>query len=405
MAKPAVTSPGLRAWRQDSEKEYRVAKFDRYLLSQLLTLFGFFSLVLVAVYWVNRAVSLFDDLISDGQSVLVFVEFSLMTLPNVIHLVLPIAAFAAAVYVTNRLSQDSELVVMQATGFSSFRLARPVLLFGFCTALMMAILGNYLVPESRARLAIRTTEVSSQVTSRFLRDGQFMHPGANLTLYIGQISQNGELHDMFLSDQRDPKEKVTYSARRAIFVNADSGPKLIMFEGSVQTLDLSTDRLAFTRFSDFTYDLSDFATEGGGGGRAIYELSTAELLRADPAALAETGKSRATFLEEGHARIAQPFLAAAAAMIGFATLLLGGFSRFGLWYQIGISIFLLIVVQMVWTSTAAQAMQHEGRWPLVYVAPVFGMVLAGIMLWLSQKPRPRGRAAAGAFTPGDGAVS
>jgi hypothetical protein len=32
--------------------------------------------VLVAVYWVNRAVGLFDQLIGDGQSALVFLEFS-----------------------------------------------------------------------------------------------------------------------------------------------------------------------------------------------------------------------------------------------------------------------------------------------------------------------------------------
>jgi lipopolysaccharide export system permease protein len=86
-----------------------VARFDRYLLSQLLMLFGFFALVLVSVYWVNRAVSVFDRLIGDGQSALVFLELTLLTLPNVIRLVLPVAAFAAAAYVTNRLSTESEL--------------------------------------------------------------------------------------------------------------------------------------------------------------------------------------------------------------------------------------------------------------------------------------------------------
>ena len=46
-------------------------RIDRYLLSQFLTLFGFFALVLVSVYWINRAVSLFEQLISDGQTALV----------------------------------------------------------------------------------------------------------------------------------------------------------------------------------------------------------------------------------------------------------------------------------------------------------------------------------------------
>ncbi len=74
-----------------------------------MTLFGFFALVLVLVYWVNRAVVLFDQLIANGQSAGVFVEFTALTLPNVIRLVLPIAAFAASIYVANRLSSLSEL--------------------------------------------------------------------------------------------------------------------------------------------------------------------------------------------------------------------------------------------------------------------------------------------------------
>ena len=59
-----------------------VAKFDRYMLSQLLVLFGFFSLVLVAVFWINRAVVLFDRLIGDGQTALVFLEFTALGRPT-----------------------------------------------------------------------------------------------------------------------------------------------------------------------------------------------------------------------------------------------------------------------------------------------------------------------------------
>ena len=110
------------------------------MLSQLMVLFGFFALVLVSVYWVNRAVILFDRLIAEGHSASVFLEFTALSLPSVIGLVLPMSAFAAAVYVTNRLIGDSELTVMQATGFSPWRMARPVLVFGVLLAVMMSIL-------------------------------------------------------------------------------------------------------------------------------------------------------------------------------------------------------------------------------------------------------------------------
>ena len=57
-----------------------IGRFDKYLLSQLMMLFGFFALVLVLVYWVNRAVVLFDQLIANGQSAAVLLEFSILSL-------------------------------------------------------------------------------------------------------------------------------------------------------------------------------------------------------------------------------------------------------------------------------------------------------------------------------------
>ena len=61
-----------------------MARIDRYLLQQLLSVFGFFGLVLVLVYWVNRAVVLFDQLIADGQSTAVFFELTVLSLPKII---------------------------------------------------------------------------------------------------------------------------------------------------------------------------------------------------------------------------------------------------------------------------------------------------------------------------------
>ena len=363
-----------------------MSRFDRYLLSQLLMLFGFFSLVLVAIYWVNRAVGLFDELIGDGQTALVFLEFSLLTLPNVIRLVLPISAFAATVYAVNRLMGDSELVVMQATGFSAFRLARPVLYFGLCVALMMAVLLHVLVPASRAALAARSAELSENVTSRYLSDGEFMHPTEGVTLYIRQITERGELQDVFLADDRKPEARRTYTASRALLVRGDSGPKLIMFDGMVQDLS-GNDRLSVTRFADFTYDLGQMIDAGTLPGRTIDELSTADLLRAEPALLTETREDRAAFLAEGHLRFAMPFLATAAALIGFSALLLGGFSRFGLWRQIGLAVLMLIGLQTVHTWASGQALRDMRAWPLVYLAPLVGLVLSGTLLWLSQRPR------------------
>ncbi len=364
-----------------------VPRFDRYLLSQLLQLFGFFSLILVAVYWVNRAVGLFDQLIGDGQSALVFLEFSVLTLPNVIRLVLPISAFAACVYAVNRLMQESELVVMQATGFSAFRLARPVLYFGLSVMAMQLVLTNVLVPVSQSRLAERTAEVSENMTARFLNAGRFLHPTTGLTLYIREITPLGELNDIFLSDERNPAEQVIYTAEKALLVREGAGIRLVMLDGQSQALTTADQRLALTRFATFTIDLSGLLGRSADRRLSVRELSTATLLSADEAALAATGETRAVLLEEAHSRIASPLLAVAAPLVGFAALMLGGFSRFGMVRQIGVAVGLLIVLQSVSTFGSGLAIRDEAAWPLVYLAPVVGIGLAAALLWYAQRPR------------------
>lgn len=364
-----------------------MSRLDRYLLAQLMSLFGFFSLVLVAVYWVNRAVSLFDQLIGDGQSALVFLEFTALTLPNVIRLVLPISGFAAAVYVANRLTQESELVVMQATGFSPFRLAWPVVLFGLIVTLMMLILMNIVVPASRTTLAQRSAEIEANVTARFLREGVFMHPTEGLTLYIREIAPTGELLDVLLSDARDPEQRVTYSALKALAVRSDTGPKILMFDGMAQTLTTADRKLTVTRFVDLTHDLGGFLAGPHREGRALEELSTAELVSADPAARAEAGTTEAMMRFEGHSRIARPLLGLAGPLIGFAALLIGAFSRFGLWRQVLFSVVLLVLLQLLDNLAASAGLRDPRAWPLAYAAPLVGLLTAAGLLWWAGRPR------------------
>lgn len=366
-----------------------MARIDRYLLSQLTVLFGFFSLVLVSVYWVNRAVILFDQLIADGQSASTFLTFTLLTLPNVIRLVLPVSAFVAAVYVTNRMITESELVVAQSTGLSPWRLARPFAMFGLLTALLMAVLVHVLVPASRIGLAERSAEIDANISARLLIEGQFLHPSDGVTFYIREISADGTLEDVFLSDSRSATSRTTFTAQRGFLVREDTGPKLVMFEGTSLNLEMGTGQLQTTLFEDFTYDIGALVRDPGARVRDVREFDTLTLFSPDDMDIAITGKSRAEFTYEAHLRLVQPFMPLVAALIGFAALLLGDFSRFGLWRQVGLAIALLIAVQLCESSAADIARQDPGLWPVVYGAPMLGLVFAVALLWWAGRPRRR----------------
>ncbi|WP_106744141.1 LPS export ABC transporter permease LptF [Yoonia maritima] len=363
-----------------------MAKFDRYLLSQLMVLFGFFSLVLVLIYWINRAVVLFDQLIADGQSAGVFLEFTALSLPSVIRLALPLAAFAASVYVTNRMTTESELVVVQATGYSAFRLARPVLYFGIIVAFLMMILMHFLVPMSAARLAERQSDISQNITARLLTEGQFIEPINGVTFYIRHITPSGELQDIFLSDTRSSEQHVTYTATRAFLVNDTGETQLVMIDGLVQTLQLSGQRLSTTSFDDFAYNIGSLLEKTSKRGRRDSHLSTWELLHPTPEILVETGRSQAQLIARGHDRFSQSILGTVAALLGFATLLVGGFSRFGVWRQIVAAILLIVVVKAMETAGLNLARSDERFWVATYLPSVAGFAIVWFLLFWATRP-------------------
>jgi len=365
------------------------------MLSQLMVLFGFFALVLVAVYWVNRAVILFDRLIADGHSAGVFLEFTALSLPGVIALVLPMASFAAAVYVTNRMIGDSELTVVQATGYSPWRLARPVLLFGVIVALMMSVLTHFLVPASISQLKQREVEISGSVSARLLREGTFLHPGPGVTFFIREITPEGELRDVYLSDRRTDDRETTYTAERAYVVQGETGPRLVMVSGLAQTLRLETQALSTTLFQDFTYDISTLIVQDQNLNLRPRHLSTGDMI-ARPQEMADmVGVRLARITEELHGRFQQALLGMVSALIGFATLLTGGFSRFGVGRQIVLAIFLLVVIKLVESAVTDPTRDHAYLWPLVYLPSVVGLAIAAVVLHLAARPfrHSRGNAA------------
>ncbi|TCS63869.1 lipopolysaccharide export system permease protein [Primorskyibacter sedentarius] len=361
------------------------------MLSQLMVLFGFFSLVLVSVYWVNRAVILFDRLIADGHSAGVFLEFTALSLPNVIRMVLPMASFAAAVYVTNRMTSDSELTVVQATGYSPWRLARPVVMFGLVIALMMSVLTHFLVPVSLGQLRERETEISGSVSARLLREGVFLHPIRSVTFYIGDISADGELSDVYLSDRRQPDRSVTYTAERAYLVRDDAGPRLVMVSGLAQTLNTETRRLSTTNFRDFSYDISALIQQSGTPTPRVKHMSTFDLLTRTEDMAAAAKDTTGEVLEEAHGRFQQALLCIVAALIGFATLLIGGFSRFGVTRLIVLAIFLLVVIKLAESAVTDPVRSNGALWPLIYLPSAVGLFLGGGLLHIASRPFKRRR--------------
>lgn len=364
----------------------QLSKFDRYVFSQLLTFCGFFALILVAIFWFDKALRMFERLLGKGQSTWIFFELTFLTLPPVIASILPIAGFAAAVFVINRLSADSELIVMKAAGRSTLRIIRSVLAFGILIALFMSLLTHFIIPSSSERLSSMRAQINQNMTSSFLTEGEFLHPTPGVTLYIGEVTPNAELKRVFLSDRRDKQNTVTFSSQKAYIVQNDDSVQLIMVDGLTQNIQEKDKKLLTARFDDFSMDISQLVSTGYSVRKSVTHVQTAELILQPNQVAAATNVTLGAIAFELHNRFAQPLLCIIAAVLGAATLLTGAYSRFGVWRQIVIAFFMLVGLKLIESAVSANVLDNNERWFLMYAPSLAGAMLIWAITYFTDNP-------------------
>ncbi len=108
--------------------------------------FVFVTMVLTGVIWIVQALRFVDEIINYDMTVSAFAYITLLLLPQLLPVTMPIGLFCGMLYAYWRLSTDSELVVMRAAGLSRLSLAKPGLMLGGACAVVVASMTFYFMP-------------------------------------------------------------------------------------------------------------------------------------------------------------------------------------------------------------------------------------------------------------------
>jgi len=372
-----------------------MTRIDRYVLRALTGPFLFFVLVFTGVVWLSQSLRIIDTVVNNGQSAAVFLEFTVLLLPTVMSIVLPVSALAGTLYAVNRLVSDSEVVVMFAAGLSGAALLRPVMLFGAGVAVLLAAVTLYFLPLSKGAMQARITEMRGDVAAAFLREGAFVSPMKGLTVYLREMGRPGEMLGVFVHDERDPRQVVTYTAERAVIADEEGSPHLVMFEGLAQTsteAETGPARLTLLRFSRFAYDLGQLAGSSGPRSRKPSEYFLPRLLGAEAG---ETGRhSLSDYRAEGHEALSAPLYGLVLPLLGAALVLSAGFRRQGFFARIAVAAGVGVALRVAGLAAKAATTAEAGLWPALYAPPLIGIAAA---FWLMRlRARRPGTPPAGA---------
>ena len=370
-----------------------VQKLDRYILRQLTLIFVFFLFVFTLIFWINRVVGLFDRLISDGHSPSILFQVALLSLPSTTTTVFPLACFAAAIFVTNRLKNDSELTVFQSAGLSPWRMNKPYLIFGLFCMLILGVFTTFIVPNTAKILHDKQKELDSSVSARLLQEGKFIHPLKGVTFYIKGIESDGTLLNVFLHDRRNKDEFLTYTATRAFLAKDDNQTFLYMENGLIQTVGNLSNILSTIEFKSISIDLSDALTKRQSNTAYLSHVSTWLLFNNKNEVAKVTKASKGSILLELHNRFHRPMFCFVAAMLGFSTLLMGNYNRFGFGKQIALAISIMVIIKITESYSTKLSLQNFLLWPIIYFPSLIGIISSMLFLNISaSKYRLKNRA-------------
>jgi lipopolysaccharide export system permease protein len=323
-----------------------------YVLRQLAGPVGLFIFLLTSVIWLSQSLRLLDLVINRGQSAPTFFYLTLLMVPSLLVVVLPIAYFAGTLYGLHKLNADSELTVMSASGFSPAQLLAPVLVAAAVVMLATYACALYLMPYCQRLMKDKEIDIRGDIGAAILNEGQFNTPSRGLTVFMRELTPDGELRGVLVHDERDRLRPTTYLAESGVLAQTSAGARLIMLDGTIEqgtvqgacrhgsaapatrarlpkcqgSSGFAPPTLSVLKFKRYVFDLDQFSGRKQGSELRTSERYLSELLWPVSSRPIKP-EARNAYFAEANNRLAAPLYCPMFALIAFAAVTLGRHAR------------------------------------------------------------------------------
>jgi lipopolysaccharide export system permease protein len=368
---------------------------SRYILRQILGSMAFIAIAVTGAIYLTQSLRLIDLIVNRGVSFTTFLYMTLLMLPSFLVIVLPVSLFSAVTFVYNRLTMESELVVMRAAGLSQWTLAAPALIIAFGVTIVGYSLTTYLMPAAFREFRELQLTIRNEYNSILLQEGVFNMISDGLTVFVRARTPDGQLRGILVHDERLPARPITAMAETGAIVQTADGPRVLMENGNRQEVAKDTGKLSLLYFDRYTLDIS--SNQGSIESRWLEprERYLSELFF--PTKGIDDVNNYYKLRAEGHQRLVSPLYALGFACIALALLLSGEFDRRGQARAVLTATLAVVLVETAGLGLSNVAAKLPLLVPLMYInaiAPIFIALYYLLSPWRTVPRVPPGLAAA-----------
>ena len=255
-----------------------MSRFTTYAIKEISSSFLFLSILLSGIIWLGQGLRHIDLLTTNNVSIDMYVSYVVLLLPKILLLTLPICVFLSILFNLNRSRNDSELIILSASGKSEKDiLIKPIILFSTIIYLFVLLLSIFVTPSSLKEIRYKIIDIrSSGVHISLLKEKKFISPTRNFTIFL-QEKRNDEIFGLLIHDQSNLDNPQTYIAKKGKFMNINETKFLRLFDGVIQVYSNADNRISEVAFNTYDLNLSPYESKEN---KHIYsdELSTSEII-------------------------------------------------------------------------------------------------------------------------------
>lgn len=214
----------------------RIDVIWRYVFREVLSPTFLGLCVYVLVFIMNALFELAELTIKKDLSVRSVATILFFYLPRVLEMTIPMAILLGVLVGVGRLSTDSEVVALRASGVSYWKLLYPVLTLGLIGWAVSSLLILGLEPGANyKRRQIYMRLMYSADMRREIKPRVFFEEAPGMLLYADEVHQAGDfLEKVFIyQSEEGGKELVTVARRAQIDYERQSGMARFFLEGGV----------------------------------------------------------------------------------------------------------------------------------------------------------------------------
>jgi lipopolysaccharide export system permease protein len=345
-----------------------------------------------AVAILSQSLGTLDIIVEQRQSAGVFAKITLLAVPQLLSMILPIAIFVSSLIALNRLHTEQEIVVCFAGGMSRWRVISPAIRLASLATLLALVVNLWVQPFAYRNMRDELFLVRTDLAASLVRAGEFRQPTADLTIYAQSIDQQGIMKNMFLHQEKPGGGASTFFARQGKIGKQNGVPILIMRDGSNQELS-SAGVLNFLQFGEYNFNLAPFMNTYELVHYKISDRYLHELLFPDLTQDWEK-RNQTKMIAEAHSRLASPLYNLAFMALALAAVIGGSFSRLGYTRRIALFSAAAALVRII--GFAVQAACDDNVWLnlVQYLIPIGATYwsVSQIFWQKSRRLRPLGQA-------------